>query len=194
MPIALLVAAAISISCNSDTDCDGFQSNSLERKIPPEQDFEGFSFRGFVTSLSENGMRLHQIGQQSRILVFSEQLKNGRYHSTDAAYKFRVSDIQNGDIVWAKFDRKNRVLICQYVCIWRRPSGRVPRSQQSPYEIVQFHERANAAQDFEMHGIPIPEKFLPVKLTEEEMEFLRKSLIVQPPPRKETHIAKNPPK
>jgi len=59
---------------------------------------------------------------------------------------------------------------------------------------VQFHERANAQQDFEMHGIPIPAKFLPPTLSEADLEFLRKSVIDPPPPRKETHIAKNPPK
>lgn len=73
--------------------------------------------------------------------------------------QYRLSDVRVGDKVFFDWRRVGKVYEVHYVSIYRRPGGRVPRSPgEPPGEEHPWHERANAYQDLEEKGIPLPAK------------------------------------
>ncbi len=180
MPIAVLIYVGFLATITGDTKPKLGQPMSLEDQYP-ERDFKGITYTGFVTSITLTEITIQRIGRNPRRFPFSDFLKNGGCHSHDAAFMCKIKHIDHGDIVQVQYDRKERVEICQYLCIFGRPSGRVPPSRQSRGDLIQWHEMANSWQDLEMHGIPIPEKLRPPRfLTEAELQQIHNS--GNPPP------------
>ena len=99
-----------------------------------------------------------------------------------APYSYRWSDVKVGDRVSIRFEKVGGARNCTAIRIERRPGGRVPAAQlkeQDPFHkgIPQWHELANALQDFEEKGIPLPEKYRPKPLVEQMLHKVGK-----PPP------------
>ena len=77
-------------------------------------------------------------------------------------YQYRLSDVKVGDKVSFDWRRINGVYQTHYICIFRRPGGRVPPSPaEKQDEKDPWHDRCNAFQDLEEKGIPLPEKYRP---------------------------------
>ncbi len=181
MTIACLASVIICLSITTETERKDGGQISFEDSCSPDRNFDGITYTGFATAIFKDEITLQRIGRTARKFLFSDFLKNGGYHKKDAAFMYKIADLKFGDIVIVNYDRKNRIETAQFLSIFRRPSGRVPPSRQSPNDLGQWHEMANSWQDLEMHGIPIPERLLPPKrLTEEQMQRIRDSAI--PPP------------
>lgn len=76
--------------------------------------------------------------------------------------QYRLSDVKVGDKVFFDWVRFGQVYQVHYVGIYRRPGGRVPPSPgEKPGEEKPWHEYAQALQDLEEKGIPLPEKYQP---------------------------------
>jgi hypothetical protein len=76
--------------------------------------------------------------------------------------QYRLSDVKVGDKVSFDWRRVGNVYEVHYVSIYRRPGGRVPPSPgEKPGEPNPWHEKANALQDLEEKGTPLPEKYRP---------------------------------
>jgi hypothetical protein len=75
-------------------------------------------------------------------------------------HQYRLSDVKVGDKVSFDWRRVGQVYEINALCIYRRPGGRVPASPgEKPGEKNPWHERANAYQDLEEKGIPLPAKY-----------------------------------
>lgn len=84
----------------------------------------------------------------------SDILASGGYDPASSATRYYLRDVHVGDKVDVCFDRIDGVYICNGVSILRRPGGRVPPSRD-PRQST-HHKWANAHQDFEEKGIPLP--------------------------------------
>lgn len=72
-------------------------------------------------------------------------------------------DVRVGDKVSIDYSEdKQGGVLCYQISIMRRPGGRVPPGYGvfTLPPIIRHHEEANAYQDWEEKGIPIPDKFL----------------------------------
>lgn len=99
-----------------------------------------------------------------RFIAHGPLAKGGYLEHGSPASQYRLSDVKVGDKVffdWWRFEGTDYV---HYVRIDRRPGGRVPPSPaEKPGEENPWHEKANAYQDLEEKGIPLPEKFRPTR-------------------------------
>lgn len=75
---------------------------------------------------------------------------------------YKLADVTVGDYVGIDYDRIDGVDVCYAVGIRRRPGGRIPPGHYPPDLKDPPHERAQAYQDFEEQGIPLPAKYQPV--------------------------------
>lgn len=86
-------------------------------------------------------------------------------NDADDCRAYRLADVRVGDEVSIEGRKVDGVWECLSICIDRRPGGWVPPSASAgktpPHP---WHEWANAMQDWEEKGIPLPEKFNPPKL------------------------------
>jgi len=77
--------------------------------------------------------------------------------SPPGAANYPVSSVKKGDSLIIEWSRVDWVDVCDNITIYRRPGGRVPaspwRHQDSKYA---WDDVANAGQDFEEKGIPLP--------------------------------------
>jgi hypothetical protein len=73
--------------------------------------------------------------------------------------RYKLSDVNAGDIVGIDYDRIGGVDICHAVGIRRRPGGKIPPGHYPADLIDPPHELAQALQDNEEYGIPLPEKY-----------------------------------
>jgi hypothetical protein len=99
----------------------------------------------------------------SRLFIAFGPLANGGHleHGTPSA-QYRLSDVKVGDKVFFDWWRFEGVDYVHYVKIDRRPGGKVPPSPaEKPDEKNPWHEKANAYQELEEKGTPLPEKFRP---------------------------------
>jgi hypothetical protein len=97
-----------------------------------------------------------------RRFVVSATLAAGDYpRSPILSQRYKLSDVNVGDIVNIDYNRINGMDICWAVGVRRRPGGRIPHGHYPPDSLYLPHEQAQALQDFEEHGIPLPEKYRP---------------------------------
>jgi hypothetical protein len=86
-----------------------------------------------------------------------------------AAHSYRPADVRVGDEVHLVFftDPAGDEEVFWGMQIERRPGGRVPPAPgEEPNARNPWHERANAYQDWEERGIPLPDKYDPNKFRE----------------------------
>lgn len=109
--------------------------------------------------------------QPHRKYILSDVLRAGypgigRHGGLD--YTYRTKDLQIGDLIDMQLEVNfYDYPICEAIKIYRRPGGSVPpapgeveRQKEKPLKRPMWHERANALQDWEEKGIPIPIYFL----------------------------------
>lgn len=93
-----------------------------------------------------------------------------------APYSYRWSDVKVGDRVDIRFERVDGKFQCTEIAIRRRPGGQVPPAPgEKPGEPEPWHEYAQALQDREEKGIPLPAKYLPPPLPPNYLELLKPS-------------------
>jgi len=120
-----------------------------------------------LTMVSPEGVvtTLKRADQTPRKFEVDAVLAAGKFHpDLLPGQAYRLADVKVGDEVFIQLCRERDDGLCYSISIRRRPGGLVPPSPGAlPGIAVQFHEIMNAHQDFEEHGTPIPEKFLPPK-------------------------------
>jgi len=125
----------------------------------------GESFRGTVTELTRETITLHLVTGKLRLFPLGMVLKSGQYYEGEHPDRYRLADVKVGDQVTISCLELNGELRCETICIRRRPGGRVPPCpDEKPDTYLKWHERANAYQDFEEKGIPLPAKFDPRRM------------------------------
>lgn len=115
-------------------------------------------------TLADGRVEVHlRADQPLRKFPAAGPLAEGRYVRTGlAARTYRLADVRAGDEVSITCERVDGVDHCATIQIERRPGGRVPVAPgQKPGDRDVWHEQANAYQDFEERGIPLPEKYDP---------------------------------
>lgn len=127
--------------------------------------------------------RLHQTRDQVTLTLLDGDLLPVRHHdlpvrrfrvsrtlagggfdpSAPPGATYRLSDVRVGDRAGVELRRDGDEDVAHQIGIGRRPGGRVPPAPgQDPDARNPHHERANAWQDFEERGIPLPDKYDPV--------------------------------
>ena len=99
----------------------------------------------------------------------SAGLQAGRFDpGMMAGGSYLPGQVEFGDKVTIDFERRGGASICYAIMICKRPGGRVPPSpnlQGDEHNVkmlgYKYHEYANAQQDLEEKGIPLPDKFKP---------------------------------
>lgn len=136
-------------------DADGVDHQTvIGRSIP---------YSGMVIRKTEKSILIQKRGQTPREFLLSESLSAGNIPS-EASGKDRYSlkDVLIGDLVVLTYGTFPQGSVCQSVSIHRRPGGKVPPADDfSQYAQYRWHDLANAKQDLEEKGTPIPQKCLP---------------------------------
>jgi hypothetical protein len=136
-------------------DADGVDhQTAIGRSIP---------YSGMVVRQTEKEILIQKRGQAPRAFLLSESLASaGVPKDATGGERYSLKDVLVGDLVvvtYATFPEGN---VCQTVCIHRRPGGRVPPADDDrAHAEYRWHELANARQDLEEKGTPLPAKFLP---------------------------------
>lgn len=144
---------------------------------PPvrERKIEGANrpYHGRVVAIDDKSITIIQDDSPARKFAWSKTLANGGIgtgfvddeglvrvgHPGRGCY-FRASDVLFGDIVKIHYSIVDGVETCDDISINSRPKGRVPPSPEATKPIHNWHvEQANAFQDWEEKGIPLPPKF-----------------------------------
>ena len=117
---------------------------------------------GFVKEVTKDSITIWpDRGGQARRFAASAILASGDFwRSVVPACRYKLSDVNVGDYVGIDYDRIDGVDICKAVGIRRRPGGKIPPGHYPPDSLDQPHKLAQAYQDFEEKGIPLPEKYL----------------------------------
>lgn len=105
-------------------------------------------------------------------LPVSKQLMDGSIGDAPNVLRYssyRLSDVKVGDKVTLTIQVIDGRYTCTNITINRRPGGRVPLAplDDLPNDDSHHDERANAYQDLEERGIPLPDKYDPDKLAED---------------------------
>jgi hypothetical protein len=152
----------------------------------PENDAGGVSYWGAVVEVTKGLITIQFAGDKPKRFPVSETLAAGKvpkeprpipgrrypYH-VGAAKMYRLTDVKVGDLVVICYSKVSGVVICDHICIQKRPGGLVPplpeeaealrRPKQwpgiPPRPHIAYHELMNAHWDLEDKGIPYPESF-----------------------------------
>jgi hypothetical protein len=152
-----------------------------EKAIPlPNECSRLYDYLGTVTAIGRGSISIQQPGRHPEQFVLSSWLAAGlppadptslqRPTTPDSkaytplppggpAFWYRLKDVQLGDTVIIRFGRVDKVNICDAICIIRRPGGRVPPAPQEETSGMRHSEWANAWQDWEEQGTPLPNKY-----------------------------------
>ena len=122
-----------------------------------------------ITSASGAVTIFRRIDQPIRLFEAGEELAARETPAIAADIQFvpasdtyRLTDVRVGDLVMIKCRLDGGVNICDTICILRRPGGRIPPAPgERAGSQIKHHERAQAFQDLEEKGIPIPDRILP---------------------------------
>ena len=136
------------------------------REVAPEPGLRipinGEFFRGTVTELTRDTITLRLNTEELRSFPVGMILRSGGFWEGEHPRTYRLVDVKVGDRVSITCLKLNEELRCETICIQRRPGGRVPPCpDEKPDSLLKWHERANAYQDFEEQGIPLPARFDP---------------------------------
>jgi hypothetical protein len=102
-------------------------------------------------------------GGPKRSFVPSAILAKGDYpRNRGLDFMYKIEDLKLGDRILIEYKQVNRVDICEAICIRRRPGGRVPAGHYPPDTVSRPHEIAQAYQDFEEKGTPLPRYLIPL--------------------------------
>lgn len=103
---------------------------------------------------------LKRADQSPRRFEVSDALRLGGYSTHAVAsysHSYRLADVKIGDVVRLRFERTDTYNIVDAICISSRPGGKVPAAPAQPKDVkMAFHEVAQAYQDWEEKGIPLP--------------------------------------
>jgi hypothetical protein len=140
-------------------------------------------YQGVVKEVTKDSITIQWPGEEKpKKFAVSETLAAGgfptksRPGSTQLVpywYRYRLKDVEVGDIVYIHFARLGGVDICDQINISKRPGGRVPPLPPGAQNLrpipelpialfpplIPYHERKNAYWDLVDKGIPYPEKF-----------------------------------
>ena len=126
---------------------------------------KGSFFKGTVTELTRDRIAIQLPNGKIQQFPVGMVLRSGRYYENESPSTYRLADVKIGDRVDIACLELNGELQCETICIHRRPGGRVPPCpDEKPDTYLKWHERANAYQDFEEKGIPLPAKFDPRRM------------------------------
>jgi hypothetical protein len=144
----------------------GEAAPTTPREVAPEPKLRlpvnGDFFRGNVTELTQDTITLRLHTDEIRKFPIGSILRSGKYWEGEQPATYRFADVKVGDQVLMYCLELNRELRCETICIRRRPGGRVPPCPgERPGCTRPWHEYANAMQDFEEKGIPLPPKYDP---------------------------------
>lgn len=106
---------------------------------------------------------VHRADQKPRRFPAGQDLRAGGFDSrATPRFSYRLADVRIGDEVVASCELVGGVDSCRRIKIHRRPGGRVPPAPgQKPDDPNPYHEQANAEQEFEEFGTPLPDKYDP---------------------------------
>ena len=136
-------------------DADGVDHQTvIGRNIP---------YSGMVIRKTEKTILIQKRGQVPREFLLSESLASGSIPAEATGRdRYSLADVLVGDLVVITYGTFPQGSVCHAVCVHRRPGGRVPPADDdSPHAKNRWHELANAKQDLEENGTPVPRKFLP---------------------------------
>ena len=139
----------------------------LEVRVPTKVEAVRQYYDGHVVSVSKDKLVLQPVGGgMQRAFLLSRVFDNDGFPlNATADSQYRLSDLHNGDKVNIEYTRfSDGKEICDAICIRRRLGGRIPRSQQPLNAVDPYHERANAYQDFEEKGTPLPKQYQSPKI------------------------------
>ena len=106
--------------------------------------------KDFITLRPESG------GKPQRFAA-SAVLARGDYpREQTPGYRYKLSDVRVGDVVAIEYSRIDGVDICEAVNVGRRPGGLVPPGNYPANSPDQPHKRAQAMQEREEKGLPLP--------------------------------------
>jgi len=115
-----------------------------------------------VTEVARDAITLKLPKGQTQRFPVGSCLASGGFFPDQYPRTYRLSDVAVGDTIHICCPELNGELRCETICIHRRPGGRVPPCPgEKPDTYLKWHERANAYQDFEEKGIPLPARFDP---------------------------------
>jgi hypothetical protein len=156
----------------------------------PKNDAVDVPYSGTVTEVTKDSITVEWPGEKPKKFPVSETLAAGRIpkeprlipnrrqpYQVHDCFRYRLTDVQVGDIVVIAYAHLGNSDICDHICIRKRPGGRIPplpegagplkqlppgaQGQGLDYLLIPYHEQMNAYWDLEDRGIPYPEKFGP---------------------------------
>jgi len=136
-------------------DADGVDhATAVGRSLP---------YSGMVLRKTEKGILVQKRGQAPREFLLSESLAAGGVPAgASAGDRYSIGDVLIGDLVVVTYGTLPQGNVCHAVSIHRRPGGRVPPADDDrPYAANRWHDLANARQQLEEKGTPVPRQFLP---------------------------------
>lgn len=164
---------------------------------PPKNDAVGVHYWGVVTKLTRNSITIQGSGEVPKTFPVSPCLAAGQVpmeprlipgqeggYCVAESSMYRLTDVNVGDWVDIQYAHLSGASICDHICIYKRPGGRIPPlpreaearrnpetawkadhpGQQVPMAFrrllyIPYHEEMNAYWDLEDKGIPYPEQF-----------------------------------
>jgi hypothetical protein len=136
-------------------DADGINHQTAVGRALP--------YSGMVVQMTGKEIVVQKRGQAARAFLLSEDLASaGVPKDATGGDRYSLQDVRVGDLVVVTYATLPQGGVCQTVCIHRRPGGRVPPADDGTARAAyRWHELANARQDLEEKGVPLPQKFLP---------------------------------
>ncbi len=162
------------------------QDGAIAPQRAPKVEAVHQSCAGKVLEVTKNSITIQpELGGQPRRFTACALLASGDCRRVGVPCDmYKLSDVQLGDKVDLEYSLIDGVAICDAIAILRRPGGRVPPGHYPPNLVDPPHERAQAYQDLEEKGIPLPAKYDPTfHLRETQEIMLRLQGRVAPMPR-----------
>lgn len=141
-----------------------------------------------LTHLNGDVEVLYRAAQPARRFPVDPVLAAGGFDRRELpGFTYRPADVRVGDEVSIRCRPVGDEDVCRAICIRRRPGGRVPVAPgQQPEDRDPYHEGAQAYQDYEELGVPLPERYDPAAIARagQVMEAERRARHrTAPPPR-----------